>query len=893
MKPERWQVIEVLYHSASDVPDEERYSFLRKACDGDESLVHEVESLLRHGSTPQSVLDGPAIVLMAKAMAVDECKSGAPLLEGKTISHYRIMEPIGRGGMGVVYKAKDLKLRRYVALKLLPQFLATDPQAVPRFEREAQAASALNHPHICTVYEIGEAEGLHFIAIELLDGETLKQRIARGPLEISQILEIGTEICDALEAAHVAGIIHRDIKPSNIVLTRRGGAKLLDFGVAKRAGPDLICKTENLLSLLSTHVELRLTSPGAAIGTVAYMSPEQARGVDVDARSDIFSLGTVLYEMITGKCAFTGKDAPEALEAIQHRPPTPIARLNTGASAELVRITSTAMEKDRSRRYQSAGEMQADLQALRGELETRTSRRAAILVPALIVALFTLLAYVSLRVPHVRDWIAARTSSSGPRHIKSLAVLPLQNLTGDALQDYFVDGMTDALIVNLTKVESIRVISRTSAMRFKGTHKPLSEVARELNVDAVVEGSVGRSENRVRVSAELVDATTERNLWAQNYDRDLHDILRLQNELATTVALAVTGRLTPTEESRLATKEQRVNPQAYEAYLKGHYFLDKWTGEGFEKAKGYFQQSIDLDPSYADAYAGLAEYYGVSAWLNMAPREEAWLKAEELAAKSLEMDPNSWAAHIQLYGIKMQFRCDRAAAERELNLALELNPGDMVALGWHSYYLLEIGRNDEAIAEKKRVLEHDPLSVRANAELGLYYVTAGRNDEAIAQLQKTLELDPNYAAAHARLGMAYENKRQYAQAAAAFQKALSLESPVRAMPVRFVRLGAVYARWGRKQEARAMIRQLHEMSKRQYVPPAGIALIYALLGQKQAALAWLQKAKPDDDPKIAKIQGQGREAGPLSDPGFDSLRSDPRFKALEARLQPNPSCPPF
>src|SRR5215470_4612195 len=369
MRPERWQVIEELYHSASGVPDEERHSFLQKACDGDQSLANEVETLLRHGSTPQSVLDRPAVALLAKAMAVDEFESGTPLLDGRTISHYRILEPIGRGGMGVVYKAEDLKLRRHVALKLLPQFLATDPQALQRFEREAQAASALNHPHICTVYEIGEAEGLHFIAIELLDGETLKQRIAQGPLDVLETLGVAAQICDALEAAHATGIVHRDIKPSNIILTRRGDSKLLDFGVAKRAGPELARKSEALLSLLSTNVELRLTSPGAAIGTVAYMSPEQARGEDVDVRSDIFSMGTVLYEMTTGKCAFTGKDAAEVLDAIQHKPPTPITKLDRGAPSELVRITSKATEKDRSQRYRSAGEMRTDLEALHRSLE--------------------------------------------------------------------------------------------------------------------------------------------------------------------------------------------------------------------------------------------------------------------------------------------------------------------------------------------------------------------------------------------------------------------------------------------------------------------------------------------------------------------------------------------
>src|SRR5437870_8058216 len=346
--------------------------------------------------------------------------------------------------MGVVYKAEDLKLRRLVALKLLPQFLAEDPQALHRFEREAQAASALNHPNICTVYEIDEAEGLHFIAIELLEGETLKERIARGPLEVPEILGIVIEICGALEAAHSAGIIHRDIKPSNIVLMRHDAAKLLDFGVAKRIGPEFVQETEDVLSALPVNVDLRLTSPGAAIGTVAYMSPEQASGQEIDTRSDLFSLGAVLYEMTTGKCPFSGKDLAQVLWAIQVRPQVPVEQLNRKMPPQLIRITKKAMQKDRSLRYQSAGEMRADLQTLRTRLETRASKRKVLLAPTLIVMFFALVVFVSLRVTRVREWVLGSASASAPRQIKSLAVLPFENLSGDPSQDYFADGVTDA-----------------------------------------------------------------------------------------------------------------------------------------------------------------------------------------------------------------------------------------------------------------------------------------------------------------------------------------------------------------------------------------------------------------------------------------------------------------
>lgn len=495
---------------------------------------------------------------------------------------------------------------------------------------------------------------------------------------------------------------------------------------------------------------------------------------------------------------------------------------------------------------------------------------------ALVAVALSMFVFASLRLARVRQFVFGEPSTGVTRTIKSLAVLPLENLTGDSSQEYFVDGMTDALITNLTRLSSLRVISRTSAMHYKGTHKPLSEIARELNVATVVEGSVFRSGNRVRVSAQLVDATNDRNLWARDYDnRDVRDVLQLQNELASAVAQEVLGKLAAHENSRLVVPQQ-VNPQAYEAYLKGKFFLNKWTGDGFEKAKGYFRQSIDLDPNHPAGYLGLAEYYGVIAFTGMAPPREAWTKAEILLGKTLEMDNSSSYAHALLGIIKLQFRCDRAAAEKELNLALELNPGDMGALDYHSYYLLEIGRTDEAIAEKKRVLEHDPLSVITNSELGLYFWHAGRIDEDIAQQQKALELDPDYAAAHMRLGLAYEKKGQHDQAMVEIQKAILLDRK----PARLAQLGELYARLGKRQEALEMIGELQQMSKQQYVAAGSIAIIYSRLGQNEAAIEWLEKAKPDDGPEI-------------SDPGFDPLRSDPRFKVLEERLKSDQSCPPF
>ena len=489
------------------------------------------------------------------------------------------------------------------------------------------------------------------------------------------------------------------------------------------------------------------------------------------------------------------------------------------------------------------------------------SRIAWMLVTAITVAAVALGASVFTR--HRRD-----------DRIYSIAVLPLQNLSGDPSQDYLADGMTDALITSLAQSKSLKVISSTSSMRYKGKDKRLADIAKELNVEMVVEGSVTRSGNHVNVTAQLLDANKDQHLWARRYDRDMQDVLQLQSDLASAIAKEVAGRLSPIEESRFAAKARPVNPEAYEAYLKGEYFLNKWTVEGFAKAKTHFEKAVEIDPAYLDGQVGLAEYYGIIAFMDMAPARENWLKSEALVEKVLQMDGNSSKAHRLLGMIKLQFRCDQALAERELNRALELNSADMGTLDLHSYYLLEIGKMDEALAEKRTVLAHDPVSVITNAELGLYLLKTGRNEEAIVQLQKTLELDPNYAAAYTRLGMAYSALGRYAEAEQAMQKGILLSKD----PGRVQRVGQVYGRWGKRQKALQQVKELRGMSKQGYPVSSAIAIIYAELGNKDAAFAWLAKAAPDEAPKI-------------SDSGFDSIRSDPRFQRIVERLKPDPRCP--
>jgi len=871
MRPERWQVIEELYHSASDLPGGQRDSFLREACGEDGDLLREIESLLRHGDSPQCVFDSPAIAIVAKAIVADEIHSHTSFLEGKTISHYRIIEPIGRGGMGIVYKAEDLKLGRLVALKLLPPYLAGDPQVLHRFEREARAASALNHPNICTVYEIDEADGLHFISIELLEGETLKERIRNGPMETNQILPIGRDVCQALEAAHFAGIIHRDIKPANIFLTCSGTAKVLDFGVAKRVGPELEQRSPGNSLSSPAHFDLSLTIPGSQLGTALYMSPEQATGQPVDPRSDLFSLGAVLYEMTTGQLPFVGKSAAGVIEKIQNDAPSPIKQINPKASPGLSRIIEKALQKERSFRYQSASEMRLDLLVLRSRLEKKRSRQKVLLMSALILLALGFFFFVSLRVGRVYERTDGKSASNTTPEIKSLAVLPLVNLTGDSSQEYFVDGMTDALITNLAEISPLHVISRTSAMRYKGTRKKVSEIAKELNVDGVIEGTVMRSGDRVRIDVQLIEADNDQRLWGKSYDRKISDVLSLQSDVTQAIVAEIQVKLSY-ENKPSPTGAQSVNPQAYEAYLKGAYF---YRGDDFEKAVKYYQKSVDLDPTYAPAYLGLGETYGMLAFLESGsmPPSEAWLKSETFLAKTLELDSNSSLAHA-LTGMNRLLRhCDRANAERELNLALRLDPGDMSTLDYHSYYLLVIGQVDQAIAEKRKVLEHDPVSVGTKSELGMYLATAGRIDEAMQQFQDALELDPNSAMTRMRLGTAYATKREYDQAVVQIRKAIAIEKRPRWLG----NLGKVYAQWGKTDESLEVIGELKEMSKQQYVSPSLTARIYALLGDSGQALAWLGKARKGDFP-------------PPSDKDFDSIRSNPRFAQIEARIKPDTGC---
>ncbi len=755
---------------------------------------------------------------------VESSASGAGLAAGRTLQRYRIVEPLGSGGAGEVYRAHDERLGREVALKIL-RLDCCEPAAGERMRREARILSQLNHPGISTIHDVESADGYDFIVMELVSGETLTSRLARGPLPEDVARAFGAEIADALAAAHERGVVHRDLKPGNVMIDERGRLKLLDFGLAL---PSAAASTETTADALS----------GAVVGTVPYMSPEQLLGRSIDARSDLYSLGVILYEMTAGRRPFLAEPATALINEILNTPAPSPARFATTLSDDMSRLILTLLEKDPGRRPASASSVAASLRSRTIAVSSHTNAPAP-----------------------------ARTDG-----IASVAVLPLVNMTGRPDQDFFADGMTEALIATLAQVRSLRVISRTSVMRFKGTTQPLPEIARSLEVDAVVEGAVARSQDRVRVTAQLIDARTDMHLWARSYERDVSDVLALQAELAGAIAEEVRAHVTQEERARLESP-RRVDPEAYEEYLRGRFHWNRRNEAAARRAIECFERSIAKDPGYAPAHSGIADAYLTLATYDYLPPMEAFPRAEAAVARALELDDHLAEAYVSLGALRTAAKWDWPGAEAAFHRALTLDPNHASARHWYADLLSILGRHDEAIAESRRARELDPLSLIVSSGVGIHLFYARRYDEAVQQQLRTLELDPNFAPALRSLGGAYEELHRFDEAIDSYQRADAL-FPLELSATTL--LAHAYAVAGRTDEARRMLDELIAESKRRYVPRYRLAAIHLALGEPGIALELLEEGLRVRDRAMIWLGVA---------PRFDPLRHEPRFQAILRALK--------
>jgi TolB-like protein/predicted Ser/Thr protein kinase len=775
------------------------------------------------------------------------------LINGKAFAgRYQLIEELGRGGMGVVYKAQDTKLKRTVALKFLPPELTHIPDVKERFMREAQAAAALDHPNICTVYEFDEAEEKTFISMAYIEGESLKKRIESGPLELYEALRIAIQVAEGLQQAHKKGVVHRDIKSANIMVTEKDQAKIMDFGLARVTGTTLV------------------TKEGMTMGTIAYMSPQQARGEEVDHRTDIWSLGVVLYEMFSGQLPFKGEHDQAVVYSILNEQPKPITDLRSEIPMSMEQVVAKALEKNPDGRYQHIDELLDDLRSISEGIEPEGIR--ARLWKAKLLRRKKAILYAGIAGFLIIMTVIALSLFTGRAEaIDAIAILPFENLTGDPGQEYFVDGVTDELIGNLAQIGALRVISRRSVMQYKGVKKPIPEIAQELNVDAVVEGTVHRAGEGVRIRVQLIEALPEeRNLWAQTYDRTMTDVLVMYGEMARAIADKIRVTLTPQEETNLASTRQ-VNPEAYEAYIKGRFHWYKLTPQDLEIALQYFELAREKDPNYALAYAGIAHVWVGRQQQGLVPYSEAAPRAKAAALKALELDNTLAEVHHLLAGIRAWVEWDWEDAETAFRRAIQLNPNYPDPRAYYSHFLHIMRRPEEAMAQIERALELDPFNALFRALYGMDLMHARRYDDAIALLRETLRTAPNDPVALSTLRSAYHQKHMYEEALEIWKTSFAAKGDHEAEET----LARGYAEAGYSGALIRVAEMLIARSRTTYVTPWQIGTLYTRAGKNDEALEWLEKAYEAHDGNMPYLS---------VDPIFDSLRDDPRFKDLLRRM---------
>jgi serine/threonine protein kinase len=869
MKPERWQQINDLFQSAAERAPEKRAAFLEEACHGDERLRREVESLIACDERAENFIESPALEVALELLTNDR----ACAMVGDSIGHYRIESLIGTGGMGEVYLATDMTAGRKAALKLLPERFTGDAERLKRFQREAHAVVALNHPNILTVYEIGEHHSTHYIASELIEGETLRQRLMRGRIEVGEAVDVAIQVASALAAAHEAGIVHRDIKPENIMLRRDGYVKVLDFGIAKLAESAFAKPPSHRFGVPGAAVDaagsmtLAETNLGSILGTVRYMSPEQACGRQVDKGTDIWNLGVVLYEMVTGHAPFTGDTPGEAMCSILEMEPPPLTRYIKHTPAELQQIISKTLRKNREERYHSAHELLEKLKDLRHKLEFGAELERAAAAPSWLrwtrspaaLALVVLAAALALALPFYRH--RNLTTSSPPE--KSIAVVPFLDLSETKDQEYFCDGVSEEILHALAKVDGLLVVGRTSSFSFKGKSVNAREVGEKLNVANVLEGSLRREGNRVRVTAELINARSGFHVWTETYDRELEDVFALQDEITHAIVDALKIKLAVS-----LPAHQQPNTGVYDLYLQGLYFSNKSSEEDLRRALSFFQRAVEKDPTFSRAWTGIAKVWYFLADVYVKPLD-AYPASKEAALKAIALDEKDAEAHCYLSEAKRVLDWDLAGADEELKRALQLDPNSAPAHFFSALHPLFRGELKDGLQLILEAEKLDPVSPITSYVATAAYLANDRIDDAVVEGQRTLQLDPNYFYLDSVLAAAHRERGNFDEAIALYTKAQE------ATHLPSSGLAITYARMGRQPEAQNIRAQLLQAREKRYVSAPLIAAVSTALGDKEEAFHWLERAYEEHSGVLQWIAFL---------PEFRALRSDARFPHLLRRI---------